>query len=87
MIRKVLPFASNYLKNSNLKKSVSRFAKTSLLSSQLNSTIPLKSQTHPYFSLGNAFASLTATYNFKFSTTNAGLNLNNSPQSSDVNES
>jgi len=69
MIRKVLPFASNYLKKSNLKKSVSRFTKTSLFSAQLNK---------------NAFASLATTYSFKFSTNNAGLNLNNSPQSSNI---
>ena len=84
MIRKVLPFASNYLKKSNLKKSVSRFTKTSLFSAQLNSIFLPVSKYLTKLSIENAFASLATTYSFKFSTNNAGLNLNNSPQSSNV---
>lgn len=84
MIRKVLPFASNYLTNSNLKKSVSRFAKTSLFSARFNSILLFNPKYLTKVSIAKAFASLAATSSFKFSTGNAGLNLNNTPQGSNV---
>ncbi len=84
MIRKVLPFASNYLRQSNLKKSVSKFAKTSLFSARFNSILLSNPKYLTKISIAKAFTSLSTISSFKFSTGNAGLNLNNTPQGSNV---